>query len=187
MHNMVAAYRRTVAPTLLPVTVDDLKEELSIIDDTAIDNQLNRLLWEAVDRVESDAGRLVMSQTWQMSLDKFPCDDIEVRKVPISSVTFIKYYTGGVLTTLSSATYQTDLISEPCRISPVSGYYWPSADSNKLNAVQIEFVAGYASAAVVPRNVRAAVLYAARQAYYGCDVGDNYWLMINRIKPFGWV
>lgn len=187
MHNMVASYKRTVAPTLLPVTVDELKDELDILDDTSMDARLTDLLWEATERVETDTNRLIMSQTWQMYLDRFPCDEIVIRKVPISAVSFVKYVTGGVLTTFSSASYQTDLISEPCRIDPVSGSAWPSTDSGYMNAVLVEFVAGYASASVVPRNVKSAVKYAAKQAYYGCDAGENYLPLVNRLRYDGWV
>lgn len=186
MHNMVAVYKRTVAPTSLPVTLDEFKNELDILDDTSMDSHFSDLLWAAVDKVESDARRLLMTQTWQMYLDRFPCDAITPQKVPIQSLTHVKYYTGGVLTTLSASAYQTDFISEPGRVANAAGYTWPATDYERINAVQLEFVAGYTSAALVPRTARAAVLFAAKEAYHGCDVGDNYWSLIERLKAFGW-
>ena len=186
MHNMVAVYMRAVAATALPVTLDELKDQLGIIDDTSMDSHLDNLLWAAVDKVESDSRRVLMTQTWQMYLDRFPRDAITPQKTPIQTLSHVKYYTSDVLTTLSGSAYQTDLVSEPGRILPVLGRVWPTTDYNRLNAVQVEFVAGYASAALVPRTARAAVLFAAQQAYYGCEAGDNYWSLIQRLKAFGW-
>jgi uncharacterized phiE125 gp8 family phage protein len=178
---------RTVAPSAsnLAVTLDEFKEELGIFDDTSLDPRLMRLIRQATKKVETDARRIVMTQTWQMFLDEFPCGGIELRKVPVQSLTHIKYYIGGSLETLSSALYQTDLISHPARIYPVLGQIWPTVDCSRLNAVQIEWVAGYTSAAVVPDDIKAAILAAAVQMYYGCEPDENYSLMISGLQRFG--
>lgn len=181
-----SAPKRTVAPTLMPVTLEEAKSELDILDDTSQDLKIIRKVMEAADQVERDSRRVLMTQTWQLFMDEFPCGPIELRKVPVQSVTFIKYYDGGTLNTLSSSVYQTDLVSEPCRILPIYGEIWPSVDCDKLNAVQVEFVAGYTAQASVPHVAKAAVLYALRRSYYGCgDLGDNYWALIEKLQTFG--
>lgn len=181
-----ASYRRTAAPsaTALALDLDEIKQELDRVGDNSEDARLWRLARQATDQVERDSRRVIMTQTWQMHMDRFPCHEIEVRRVPIQTLTHIKYYTSTVLTTLSSTLYETDLISEPARIRPVSGSYWPATDC-RVNAVQIEFVAGYANAAAVPEYIKHVILATIRGLYYGCDLGDSYWPMIQRLQTFG--
>lgn len=178
--------KRTVAPTLSPVTLEDAKNALDIIDDSSDDYQIDQWARDAGEIVETDSRRVLMSQTWQMYLDEFPCEFIELRKTPVTAVSFIKYYTGGVLTTLSSNLYEVDLISEPARIRPVHGQTWPCTDC-RVNAVQIEWVAGYTTQASVPRIMKAAVLHVMRQLYHGCELGSNYKTLIDRIQKFGFL
>lgn len=178
--------KRTVAPTTWPVTREEVQDELGIWD-TALHIRLDRLIRQATEQVESDARRVLMTQTWQLWLDRFPCHEIALRKFPVQSVTHLKYYTSGVLTTWASSNYQTDLITEPCRIEPVQGTSWPVPDYDKLNAVQVEWIAGYASQALVPNTAKSAVLYAVKQMFYGCEMSANYWAMIERIRSTGFI
>lgn len=179
-------YRRTVEPsaTVLAVSLDEIKYELDLIGGNSRDPQLMLFARDATDQIEADARLAVMTQTWQWHGDRFPCDEREVRMTPIQSVTHLKYYTNSVLTTLPTNQYQTDLLSAPARIRPVSGYYWPSTDC-RMNAVQIEFIAGYASASAVPSMIKGAILSTIRGIYNGCPRGDGYWDMIRRIRKFG--
>lgn len=189
MRDAQFAYKRTVAPSafVLPVTLEECKEEIGILDDDTQDNRIRRLIRTATKHIENDSRIIVMTQTYQLYLDRFPSDVIEIRRCPVASLTHVKYYLDDVLTTWAAANYQTDIITEPARLWPVNGQYWPTADVNKFNAVQIEFVAGYASASVVPDEIKDAILHAVRQAYFGCPLGTNYWLLINRLQKFGWV
>lgn len=186
-YEVIGVPKRTVAPTLLPITPQEAMDELDILDDPDAASRILSKIVQAVDMVERDSRRMLMPQTWQMFLDRFPCREIELRKVPANALNFIKYYADDALTTLSPSSYQADLVSEPARIEPVNGAYWPVVDCNKLNAVQIEWTAGYASAALVPPVAKLAVLMALKHLYYGCEVGDNYWTAITRLRPFGWV
>lgn len=180
---MRRAPRRTVEPTLWPVTVDECKEELGIIDttDTSQDVRLTRLIKEATAIVERDSRRQILTQTWQLSLDAFPCEEIELWRVPVASVAFVKYTTDEELTTWATTNYATDLTSEPARIQPVSGTYWPGTD-DCVNAVLVQWVAGYASAALVPHEIKAAVIAVVVHKYLNCDLGENYWHMIKGLR-----
>jgi uncharacterized phiE125 gp8 family phage protein len=184
-HHVHSAPRRTVAPVAYPVSLDEAKDELDILDDTTFDAKVTRHLEQAIDQVERDSGMMLMPQTWQLYLDHFPCE-IELRRCPVASVSSLKYLLGGVLTTLSASYYTTDLISGPGRIRPVYNQVWPVTDCI-MNAVQVEWIAGFANAAAVPPCAKAAVLYALKQNYYGCEIGTNYWSLIDRIKMFGFV
>lgn len=188
-YGMHGAPQRTVAPSPITGLLDLFKEDLDLgqTDDDTQDNRFQRLLNQATEQVESDSRRVFMPQTWQVSFDYFPPNGVELYKLPVRAVNFVKYITGGVLTTLAADQYQTDLITEPARIWPVRNKFWPFIDLGTMNAVQVEWTAGYASASLIPQQVIAAILYAARQNYYGCEIGDNYWSLIERIKPFGYI
>lgn len=109
---------------------------------------------------EDRTGRVFVHQTWKEYWDAFP-DDEELRlsKSPVSSITSIKYVdTDGVEQTIDAADYQTDLISEPCRIMPAYNESWPTVRGDTLNAITVEFVAGYgAAASSVPERFKMAI------------------------------
>lgn len=171
-------------PLLLAVTREEVKDEIDRIDDDTINQKLDRYIAEATEQVEIDARRVVMSQTLRMNLDRFPCDEIEIRRSPIQSITHVKYLTGGSLATLSPSLYEVDLTCEPARLRPVLNARWPTTDC-ALNAVQIEFVAGYETQADVPAYLKRVILAVVRGLYKKCDISDSYWPMIQRLQKFG--
>lgn len=181
MHGTHSFPRRTVPPQQLCVSIEEARDELDIPDDSSFDTRIERLIKSATEAVEHHTQRMLMPQTWQLTLDRFPSGGIELRKLPVVSVEFIKHIVGGVLTTLSVSQYEVDLITEPPRIVPVVSKCWPETDC-VLNAVTVEWTAGYSSPSLVPSLAKDAVLYRVCQAFNGCEVGDNYWSMISDLK-----
>ena len=60
--------------------------------------------------------------------------------------------------TLSTSLYQVDTKSQPGRIIPAYGESWPTVRSDTLNAVTVNFVAGYGDDPEdVPAGLRHAV------------------------------
>ena len=80
---------------------------------------------------------------------------------PLQSVTSITYVDdAGDTQTLSSSLYQVDTKSQPGRIIPAYGESWPTVRSNTLNAVTVNFVAGYGDDPEdVPAGLRHAVKF----------------------------
>lgn len=189
MQDIRWSWKRTVDPVLLPVTIEEAKRECGIYDDDSVNDHFRELIIQATAQVENDSRRALMTQTWKLWLDQFPCDGIQLRKCPVQSVTHVKYYTSSVQTTWSSSLYQTDLDAQPALIEPVDGQTWPTVDSNKLKAIEIQWVAGYATQAALKTglpNARSAVLLAVRGLYYGGCTSPNYDAMITRIKVLGY-
>jgi hypothetical protein len=56
-------------------------------------------------------------------------------------------------------------VSEPARIRLADGQTWPSLQSDRINAIQITYVAGYASAYQVPAGIRHAIKLLAGDLY----------------------
>ena len=101
-----------------------------------------------------------------MYLDWLPADCIEIFKIPLQSVTSVKYTDADGLTqTIANDLYMVDLNSRPPRIVRIQEASWPSVQP-RPRAVAVELVAGYGDKRQdVPENVTTYILY---------KVGDLY-------------
>jgi uncharacterized phiE125 gp8 family phage protein len=151
--------KQITAPSTNPVDSATVKLHLRVIgttEDTLIDLYTLAAV-SALDGPDGLIGRALMTQTWDFALDSFPSTEIKIPLPPLQSVTSIKYLdTSGVEQTLSSARYYVDTASMPGWVV-VDADGWPET-YDSANAVTIRFVAGYASAALVPAALRAALL-----------------------------
>jgi len=144
------------APAAEPITRANVKIKLGIsTGDTSSDTQIDWMIPAARRWVENRINRALINQTWQLFIDSFP-SIIELPMGTVSSVTHVKYTDeNGTVKTLSTADYQTDLISIPARIAPsYDAVTWPNTRSNTFNAVEVQYVAGYgASGSNVPDDL----------------------------------
>ena len=140
-------------PSALAVSLSTVKENLRVY--TSDDDSLITLWIEGVtSHAEHYLGRSLISQTWQETLDSFP-DAIKLTNVPVASVSFVKYYDlDNVIQTLDPSDYVLDNVSEPSYIVPSISVSWPET-YDKINAVQVQYVAGYgATSADVPKQIQ---------------------------------
>jgi len=166
----------STAPIVEPIALDDMKRHLRILtsDDDAYITDLIKVVRK---KVELDLRRALITQTWTMYLDDFPAGGavIHIPYPPLQSITSIKYYdTANAQQTWSSSEYEVDIYSEPARVGEVSGYTWPST-YDRLNAVEIIFVAGYGAAgADVPWTVKQAMYMLAGHYYENREATTDY-------------
>lgn len=122
---------------------------------TTGDPELTALIKAARVAAEGYTRRALVTQTWDLKLDRFPCWTINVPKPVLQSVVSITYVdTDGVTQTLDPSQYLVDTSSTPARITPVFGGIWPVTRWQN-NAVTVRFVAGYGLAAAVPDGIKA--------------------------------
>lgn len=124
------------------VTVQLAEQHLKLsagFNSAVIENKLSA----ARKDVETRADRSILNQTWTMYLDEFPSNEILLPKGFIQSVTSVRYYANGVLTTLVADTDYRVVSGDKGFIEPINS--WPGPDSRK-NAVEIIYVAGYGTA-----------------------------------------
>jgi len=114
---------------------------------------------------EGFTNRSFVNTSWKLTVDKFPYEFLLPRS-PSSSVTSIKYYDAdNAQQTLDSAYYDTDFENEPGRIVQAYSYSWPTL-YDRLNAVEVIFVAGYgAAASSVPDAIKTAIKMLAAHTY----------------------
>lgn len=130
---------------------------------STVDPELVRAIAASRTIVERHTRRALLTQTWELQLEEFPDDEIELPLPPLQSVTSITYKdTSGAWQTLSAASYVVDapagFVAERGRVSLAYGQKWPSTYEEEV-AVKVRFVAGYGSAeSSIPRDIQAAVL-----------------------------
>lgn len=148
------------AATAYPVTLAEAKAHCRV-DDSADDTTVQILLQAATDHIERYAGRAIMTQTWELTLDAFS-DTIMLPKGPVQSITSVKYFdTAGAEQTVSAANYTLDAASDPQWLVKAADYSWP-ATLDGVNMVKVRFVAGEETA---PDVVRLAALLLIGQWY----------------------
>jgi uncharacterized phiE125 gp8 family phage protein len=128
-------------PAALAVSLALAKANLRVDtsdDDTLIAAWINGISAHA----EHYMQRSIINQTWRVTLDSFP-DAVKLCYPPISAVSFVKYYDADdVLQTLDPTDYIVDTASEPGYVVPAPNKAWPNT-YGKINAVQVQYVAGY--------------------------------------------
>lgn len=151
------ALKLITAASALAVTLAEAKLHLRYTDDDA-DALITALITAATEAAEQAmAGRAVMPQTWELTLDAFP-GAFELTRLPVASVTSITYAAAadGTPTVLSSSASALDNADDygSAWVAPAYGTSWPSA-RDQVNAVALRYVAGYANAAAVPESIKA--------------------------------
>ena len=170
-YDLDARFSLVTAPTEEPLSVQDVVDQCQLGE--IHDDQRRRVagyITGARQLLERRLRRQFCTSTWKMYLDNFPGEIWITDKLPIKTIAHIKYYdANGTLTELTPAAtyYQTDLASEgrPARIIPAYGVSWPSVRSDTLNAVEIQFTAGYGAAADVPAAIKNGMLLLIANAY----------------------
>jgi uncharacterized phiE125 gp8 family phage protein len=147
-------------PTDYPVSYKEASDHLRDIDDTNIP-LITLYRNAAVQSIESELISLqLMPATYELQMDDWISDSsgyLVLPKCPLISITSVKYDDiSNVEQPLASSNYQIDSASLPGQIRFI-GSTLP-AHFDKPNAVRIRYVAGYATAALVPFPLKAAIL-----------------------------
>lgn len=148
------------------MTLDEIK--LHLRQDASVgaleDGYLTRLIRSARQRAEHLTQRALLPQTWGVKLDAFP-EAIELERTPVASVTSVKYLdVNNVEQTLSPLDYVVDNFGMAAYIVPAYGKTWPDTYP-EINAVRVEYVAGYANAAAVPECAKDYIFLIVEDAY----------------------
>ena len=159
------ALTQVTPPTVEPITLDEAKLHLRVEgdDEKAL---IETLIAAARRQAESYMGRALISQVWDMDMDRFPRGEIEVPRPPLRAVESIAYLDPqGATQTIPIADYRVDSKREPGRVTPADGEAWP-ATLAVTNAVTVRFAAGYGDAADdVPEDIRQAILLIVGRLY----------------------
>lgn len=162
------AYKLIIGPSVEPITLAEAKTQCRV--DTSDDDMIiTSFITAAREFAEHFTGRAFINQTWELALDGFPENEIELQHVPLVSITSIKYQdVNNAQQTVTSTDYTIDNYGISHFVLLAYGKSWPST-LGTANNVLIRYVAGYGAAANnVPEAIRAWMLLAV-QHLYGCQ------------------
>ena len=152
---------------------------------TAEDDDLGDLIKDGREEIERLTRRALLTQTWDYYLDEWPDEDyITIPFGNLATVTHIKYTdSDGDETEMTVTTqYIVETNGDQCgRIVLPYGVTWPSFTAYTSNPIVIRFVCGWTTAALVPKNIKRAVKFAAEDAYYHGDRHDTLGKVIDRL------
>jgi len=186
----MAGLQITTAPTVEPLTLQEVKEYLRVEDST--DERVIRPFVETVRRLaEEHLGRALMTQTLSLFVDAYDeladplwegmrtgaylnyyKNYINLPRTPVTSVTSVSTFDDSdTETTMASSKYYVDNVREPARVVLRQGETFPTA-LRVANAIKVVYVAGYTSAYAVPEPIRMGMLQ--HIAYLYEHRGDMY-------------
>lgn len=156
----MAGYRVLSPPLVEPISLEEAKKHLRIMpDETDEDDLIASLIAASRETTENLTGRALITRSLILALDAWPPEkEIRLPEPPVQSVTAIRYIDcTGVEQTLTPDYYILDTFAEPARILPAFGMAWP-VTRNQVNAVQIEYKAGYGdTAGKIPKSLLSAM------------------------------
>ena len=129
--------------------------------DAVEDDFLTALIVAAREYCEQFTSRALAEQTIVAYLDHFPpCNNFELPRPPLQSVTSLKYINSSNETTtmVQDTDYMVDTDSLLGRIALPYGETWPQFTAWPVNPVQIEYVAGYDESNPIPTTIKQAML-----------------------------
>ncbi len=147
---------RTVDPLAEPLTLAEAKAHLRVSHDDE-DDLIGSLVAVARRHVEADAGLALLAQSWRLTLDDWPEDDVVAIPLhPVVAVTGVTLFgPDGAGAVLDPSAYELDRFSRPARL----GFSQPGAALKRFNGIEIDIAAGFGEAGTdVPDTLRRAIL-----------------------------
>ena len=140
-----------------PLTTADLLAHLKELDSSQSD-YVASLGLAAMQHFEERTGRALLTQQWQATFDRFPCERyLALPRPPLQTIDLVEYQDSvGVWTTWASSNYTADLTEQQGRLVLAYGASWPSV-WGVPNAVRVSFTAGYGDPEDVPEPIRHAL------------------------------
>jgi len=160
------AIKLITAPVVEPLTLAEVKQHLRVVVDDE-DSTISTYISAARSFVDGQGGflgRALVTQTWELTLDKFPVSEIKVPLPPLQEVVSVKYDdSAGFEQTVDPDDYFVDNVNEPGWIVPIQGAAWPTP-LDAVNSVRVRFVAGYLPSSDSPPDLRANIPFSIKAA-----------------------
>ena len=174
-------------PASEPVSLDEAKNYLRITDSDD-DALISSLVTAIRQKAENWTRSLLINQTWTLWMDSVPeGETMMIPLSPLQSVTHIKSYdSDNTFNIFDSSNYLVDSASIPGRIGLKEGQTWPNA-VRRMNALEIEFVAGFGDESSVPESIKQGILqwvkllFANKSKLYESDESTSGLVELNRI------
>jgi uncharacterized phiE125 gp8 family phage protein len=164
------------APAALPLSLEEVKSHARLegVNGEAEDALLAGYIRSATASIDAQAGwlgRALITQTWDLKLDSFPClGSIKIPLPPLQAIVYVKYIDGsGVEQTIDASEYQVAATGDafPAYILPSYGNTWPTP-RYQPEAITVRYRCGYGDSwNDVPEPIRHALMLMCAESY--CD------------------
>lgn len=153
---------QVTGPTIGAVSISEAKAA-AVVDFSDDDVQISGMIDAATRAVGEMAGRVLVAETWAASFGDGQSGTLRLPKSPVQSLTSITYYDADdVQQTADLNDFYLFRDDDVAYVCPKSGANWPTANSDRADAITVTFVAGYTS---IPRNLKQAVLMMTAHFY----------------------
>lgn len=164
------SYSVTAGPATRPVGIADMRRQLRLDDITEEDSYIETLIDAVVADIEKKYSIAMIEQTIVARFPAFPTSNtlpLRLPVGPVSEISSVKYIDeDGQEQTWDSNEYILGLIDTSPYVMPKNGEEYPTGLSIQPDAVRVEYVAGFGSAAAnVPQNIKIAIMLAAADLY----------------------
>lgn len=192
-HGRAFTYEVITAPAGLAVPLATFKAHAKT--NASVSDLLLTLYLEAATKYgEQLTRRDFVNRTYKTFRDDFPGTEVfnlnslansgnvgfEIRRSKLQAVNSVKYLKDNVLTTVASSVFYNTFENDYSKILTLDNQVWPTDADNRLQAIEIEFVAGFgADDTFVPDCIQEAIMLHATQMLQNkgdCDelnVSDN--------------
>lgn len=162
----------TTSSNQLPVTLQQAKNQLDIVNDDN-DAEIRLCLDAAIDYCERVTGRsLRVSHTVTQSYSQWPCAPVRFDWQPAYSISSVKYYDADdTLQTVDSDDYRLIQSNVASVLEFGQAFAFP-ATYDRSDAVQVTYLAGYATVSDVPACARHAILLALQKDWGSTPVNE---------------
>jgi uncharacterized phiE125 gp8 family phage protein len=152
-----------VPPAVEPVTLAEAKAQCRVLHN-AEDSLIDGLIPAARQYAEEYTRRAFITQTWRVTLDRFPAGKIYLPRAPLIDVTEVRY-TDAMGASQVVAGVLTGVDAKGEFVAPAYGTDWPIA-RDTYGAVTVTFQAGYGLATTdVPAPIKQAILIRVDDLY----------------------
>jgi uncharacterized phiE125 gp8 family phage protein len=141
-----------------PLTLAEAKGHLRV-DHSEEDQDIEAKLAEATATVARLVGRPLGPAVYDVLFDRWPgCDELCLPLPPLRGVTTVTYtLESGASIVLPTTEYAVDIKQEPGRVVLKPNRTWPADTLWPVNPIAIRIDCGYANAAAVPFELKAAI------------------------------
>jgi len=173
--NSFYGYKKINDPTNLAVSLTTLKTHLKKFD-TIEDDYLTLLIKTATTDFENYTNRTLINTIFKGFLDSFTSDPILIRKSKVQSISSINYLKDATLKAWLPTNYYFTDDNDFSRLLLTTTGAFPTDADPRLQAIEINFVAGYGDTSTsIPYDIQMALLQVIADMHYnrGDCSGDD--------------
>jgi uncharacterized phiE125 gp8 family phage protein len=163
-NTQIYSYEVVSGPNNLPVTLEQVKEQLKIDYDTD-DDLLTLYIEAATDLFQSYTNRILINTTFKTYFDCFR-QSFELARSKLQSLVAFQYLVNGVFTDVDSSIYYVTNEVLYSRVYIPDPENFPTDKDDLYQSISIEFVAGYGDDSTdVPADIQSALLQVVADLY----------------------